>query len=808
MSHALTHAWRRLRARPAYVALSVLILALGIGAGAAIWSVSNAVLFDALPYADPERIVFVWDSTPQRPVTNLTPGRLIDLRTRARSFEGLAGIGHVSLTLTGGGLPERFPGASVSSNFFDVLGVKSALGRVFHDGETDRRLVVLSHALWQRRFGGRSDIVGASLTLDGRPHTVVGIMPRAFYWTSITVSPSAGPHPELWVIAPENELPGLPAAYAGDLRLNRRMGYLRGVARLRAEVSIEQARADLGDLSRRLAQEHPETDRGRGSVLIPARQQLLGHVRLPVAVLLVAAALLLAASIANVSNLQLMQLAARKRELAVQSALGAGPARVARELVLESALVTAAGALAGAAAGSVALRGLKALVPLDVPRLDQAAIDPVSMAALFFLASFAGAVVAISPLMTRSAATSITTGDRSGTMRVSTRTRRTLVAAEVATAVVLVTGAVLFGRSLSQLQRVDVGIPDVDRLLTFNVVLSGDRRAMPSPQRVAFYEALVDRVRALPSVRRAATAATLPIGGDDFGTLVTIEGRPQQEPSAAGLQVVSAGWFDTLGMPLLSGRDFTPGDTGERGKVVIVNRAFADQHWPNQDALGRRVRTGANDPWSTVVGVVADIRHLGPKRPPRAEVYVPQYQESFSFTAVAVRTAGDPRSIVEQVRREVAALDPSQPISSVATMGEHLRRAQAETRALWALTALFGTLAVVVAALGVYGAVAFSVTQRMREFGVRLALGAAPRQVGAQVLAETLSTAAAGVAAGIVAAFICSRAMQALLFETAPTVPMAYVASGGALAAIAALAAWLPARGAMRADPAAVLRGE
>jgi predicted permease len=808
MLHDLKYAWRRLAGRPGHAALSIVILALGIGAATAIWSVSDAVLFRALPYADPDRVVFVWDSTPQRPVTNLTPGRLIDLRSRARSFHGVAGIGHVSVTLTGSGLPERFSAASVSSNFFDILGATPALGGVFHEGEADRQLVVLSHALWQQRFGGREEIVGTSLTLEGRPHTVAGIMPRSFYWTSITVSPSAGPHPELWVISPANELPGLPVAYEGDLRLNRRMGYLRGVARLKEGVTFEQAQADLTELSRQLAQEHPETDRARGSVLISAREQLLRHATLPVAVLLGAAVLLFAASVANVANLQLMRLAGRRRELAVQSALGAGRSRVARELVLESLVVCGAGTIVGSAGGTLALALLKNLVPLDVPRLEQAGIDPRSVALLFAVSALAGALVAISPLARRSMGTALGTGDRSGTMRVSARTRRTLVAAEIATAVVLLTGAVLFGRSLAQLQRVDVGIPDVDRLLTFNIVLSGDRRMMPPPQRVAFYETVMERLRAIPSVRGAGTAATLPIGGDDFGTSVTIEGRTDQEPSATGLQVVSAGWFDALGMPVLRGRDFTTGDTGEHGLVVMVNQAFARQHWGNEEAVGRRVRMGRREPWATIVGVVADIRHLGPKRPPRAEVYVPQYQESFSFTAVAVRTAGDPLSIVDQVRREVAALDASQPISAVATMGEHLRRAQAETRALWSLTALFGALALIIAALGVYGAVAFSVAQRMREFGVRLALGAAPRQVGSQVVRETLATAAAGVIAGVVLAFAGSRAMQALLFETAPTTAMAYVVSALALGSIAALAAWLPARGAMRADPAAVLRGE
>jgi putative ABC transport system permease protein len=339
-------------------------------------------------------------------------------------------------------------------------------------------------------------------------------------------------------------------------------------------------------------------------------------------------------------------------------------------------------------------------------------------------------------------------------------------------------------------------------------MLSGERKALPPAQRVAFYEQVLVRLRALPGVEHAATAATLPVGGDDFGASVFVEGAGTTEPRAVGYQVVGADWFRTLGIPVLSGRDFTRADTGERGDVVIVNQAFADQHWPGQDPIGRRVRTDPRSPWATVVGLVGNIRHLGPKRPPRAEIYEPQYRTSFSFTAVAVRTSGDPLLLVEAIRAEVARLDPTQPISAVATMAEHLTRTHAETRSLSSLTSVFGSMALAIAALGIYGAMAFAVAQRRREFGVRLALGATPGLLARHVIAEAMTTAGGGVLAGLAIAFIGARAVQSLLFDTPPTDVRSYATAAAALCALTLIAAYLPARRAMRADPAAILKAE
>jgi predicted permease len=765
-----------------------------------------------LPYADPARVVFLWDSSPDRPVTNLTPGRFLDFTTRLNALDDLAAVGHLSVTLTGTGLPERLSGASVSSNFFDMLGVEPLAGRVFHAGERDRLQVVLSEGLWRQRFGADPTLVGRAVVLDGRPWTVAGVMPASFYWPAITAQPSRATAPELWLLAPDNELPGMPVAYQGDLRQNRTIGYLRAVGRIAAGSNVETARAEIGAISRQLQQEHPDTDGDRQAILFTAREQLLGHVRMPVFLLLGAATLLLAASCANVANLQLMRLTERSRELRIQAALGASPASLAAQLLAEAAIVGGAAALVGGALGAGTLKALRAFAAIDVPRLGAVRLDSEVFVSACVVALAGSALVALLPLLRLRRDSAITSGERASTTRVSTRSRRWLVGAEVATAVALACGAILFGESLARVERVDIGIAGVDRLLTFDVVLAGAGRSATPSQSLQFFEQVLERVRALPGVSHASAAATLPVGGDDFGTSVIAEHSrrigSQAEPLPVGYQAVGSDWFETLGVRLLQGRAFSAADGPGRPPVLIVNRALAETLWPGQDPLGRRLRTDADGPWMSVVGVVADLRHLGPRHPPRPEIYQPLSQRSFSFAAFAVRVNGDPYALVEPTRREVAALDPGQPISNVKTMGEHLRRAQAESRALSWLTALFGMLAMVVAALGIYGAIGFSVAQRTREFGVRLALGASPRQVGCAVVGETLLTTSGGLGVGLLFAAAGSRALQSLLFDAPPVQATAYAGSTLLLAAIALLSGLAPARRAMRANPASVLRSE
>ena len=806
MLQDLVVACRTLRGRGA--ALTTATLALGMAFAIAMFAVGDAVLFKPLPYASPDDLVFVWDRTSDRPLTNLTPARLIALRERLQNVTGLAGIGHLSFTLTGRGNAERLAGASVSSNFFEVLGVEAARGRVFRAADTDRRLVVLGDALWRRRFAADPQVVGAAVTLDGVPHTITGVMPPSFYWTSITVTPSAGPHPELWAIAPPSEVPARPGAAPADPRADRRTGYLRGIARVKPGVTLADAEAEAASVSQQLEAEFPATDRGRRAIFVSAHEQLLGHARLPVLLLVGASVLLLVGACVNVANLRLMRLSGRRRDFAVQAALGASPIRIIRQLAAESSVAALAAGSIALGLAAAALPSLRAVVPMEVPRLSLASVD--ARAVLAAMVCTFGCAMGLSLLQALAIRRlpSVAGGERSQTTKVRATSRRALVAIEVAAAVVLVTGALLFTRSLEQLQRVDIGIRDVDRLLTFNVVLSGERRGASHAQRVAFFEDVLARVRALPSVEHAAAAATLPVGGDDFGTSVSVEGGDSVDPRPAGYQVVGHDWFATLGIQRLAGRDFTAADDGRNGRVAIVNQTFAAERWPGRDPVGRRLRMGREGEWLTVVGLVADIRHRGPQRPARPEVYEPHYQTSFSFTAVAVRTSGDPLAIVEPIRAEIARLDATQPISTVATMEEHLLRTHAETRSLSSLTSVLGVMALIIAALGIYGAMAFGVAQRTRELGVRLALGATPRELGASVVREALGTASIGLGVGALAAFAAARAAKGVLFGVPPSDPIAFAGAAGTLLAVAVLAAYVPARRAMAADPSVLLRTE
>lgn len=811
MPQTLRMAFRSLLARRVHFAMCVLVLGLGIGAATAIYTTATSVLLRPLPYADPDRLVFLWDSSPERPISNLTPGRLVDFQSRTRALSELAAIGHLSVTLTGRGLPERFSGVSVSSNFFDVLGAQPLAGGTFHRMERDRRQVVLTEGLWRRRFAADRTIIGANVLLDGHRWTIAGVMPASFYWPAITAQPGRAVAPELFLLAPENDLPGLPLAYQGDLRQDRRLGYARAIGRLAGGVPLEHARAEIHAIARQLQREHADTDRGLDSVLVTARQQLLGHVRLPVLLLIAASALLLIASCANVANLQLMRLAERARDLRVHMALGASRRALAAQLLAESAVMALCAGALGVAFAAFILSALRAVAPADIPRLQHAHLDAAAAAFTVVASLLAGATVALLPLGKLRRVGDLAASERGATTRVSSRTRRALVAAEVATAVALVCGALLFGRSLARVQHVDIGIADMDRLLTFDVVLGGARRTAPAAARRQFFEQVVQRIRTLPGVRQAAAAATLPVGGDDFGASVFAEASKRitsDEEMPVGYQVVGTGWFSALGVPLLQGRDFEDSDVADGTPVVIINQALANALWPGERAVGRRLRRGAHEPWATIVGVVANLRHLGPRQPPRAELYQPMSQLTFSFAAFAVATLGDPHQLADTIRREVAALDPEQPISNVRTMEEHLRAAQAESRALWWITAFFAGLALTLAALGIYAAVGFSVTQRAREFGVRLALGAAPRQLGAQVLRETLRVSLVGMSAGLAFALAGTRTIQALLFDTPAADPVAYLAAAVATAAVAVLAGYGPARAAMRADPATALRVE
>jgi putative ABC transport system permease protein len=806
------YALRGLRKTPGFTATAALTLALGIGANTAIFSVISSVLLRPLPYRDASRLVFVWSTSDALRREPLTPGRLVDFREQMTSLSGFAGISHIPLNLTGSGAPERVSGSSVSSSFFDVLGVRPLLGDTFHTNAADARAVVLSYRFWTTRFGSDPGIVGRTIVLNGTARTVLAVMPASFEWPAITATPGSFGGPELWVPATIKDIPRTPIDREADLSANRQSGYLRAVARLRDGVSVGEARREAELVAERLARQYPNDDGGRSATVVPLREQFVGHVRKPMVVLVAAVAFVLAIACANIASLLLGRSAARRREIAVRLALGASRARIVRQLLTESTILAAGSALIGLVLAFWASRWLTTLPPAGFEGVH-AVLDGWVLLFTGAIAVVTGMLCGLAPAWhVSTGALTIDLGDggaRGSSGPRAGRTRDALVVAEIAVALVLLVGAGLMLRSFHALSRVDTGI-DTHNLLTFNIFLSGERAQSQSRQ-VAFYDDALRLIAALPGVNHAAAAVTLPIGGDDFAAGFTIEGRPLPPPGQeprAGYQVVTPGYFQTMGIPLLAGRDFRPGDTRDASRVVIVNKTFARQQWQDADPVGKRMRTGRGDgEWMTVVGVVGDIRHLGPAVAPRPEFYEVHSQRSFPFMAFVVRTGAPPQGIVPAIRAAVTSLDPAQPISDVDTMDSHIARSLSRPRTLSVLVASFGALAFVLAVVGSYGVMAYAGAQRTQEIAIRTALGASAAEVMRIVLRKAAWLAAAGILCGLALTTAATRALAGLLFEITPTDAPTYAVVVTLLAFVALLAAAMPAIRATRVDGAQLLRG-
>ena len=806
----LLAALRLHRKHPAGAFAIVLILAAAVGLNTALFSMMRGVLLRPLPFAHEDRVVFVWATIGTRQSQPMAPGRALDLGHRSAAVESSALIGHISMNVTGIGTPERWFGASVSSAFFDVLQAPVAIGRAFSRRDSNHDVVVLSDALWQQRWHRDPSVVGTSIVMNGRARQVVGVMPPDFYWPSITAETSAIDPPLFWTCALQSDVPERPTPSPEDPSLDRRTGFVRLVARLKPGVSTTQAQSSLDAVAADLGREYPATDAGIGVGVVGAREQLFGPVERPMLFIWLASTVVVLGACVNVGTLLLVRQAARRREFAVRSALGAGRWRLTRQLVSESVVLAIAGGALGTALAYGGLRALVAAAPASVGRLDEVSIDGAVLGAASALSIGVGIILgmlAAAGLWRDRSADDLRGAGTAEPAR--NRLRQILVGAEAGLAVLLVVAAALFGESLVRLYRVDLGF-DTSNLLTFNVALSGDEAKSPERQ-AQFFDRLLERMRAVPGVTAAGAAVTLPIGGDDFGGRLYVEGRPLpirgSEPRL-GYQSVEPGWFSTLGIPLVEGRDFTRADSSTSQPVIIVNRALAQSLWPGASPIGQRVRDSrvSNDPPMEVIGVVGDVHHNGPSAAARPEFYRPFVQDPFSFMAIALRTSGRPESFGPAVRAAVAELDPGQPISGVRSMDAHLERAYGRARFLASLTLLFGALALVLAVIGVYGVASFSVAQRSREFGVRTALGARPAQLIRDVLGDSLKPVAIGAAAGLAAAVAASSAARALLFGTPPTDASAYALAVAVLIGAAAAGSFIPARRAARIDPVKALR--
>jgi predicted permease len=791
----LRFAGRALRRSPGFAAVAVLTLALGVGANTAIFSIVNGVLLRPLALHEPDRLVALGEGSRDGSPTDVnstSPGSFLDWRRQARALR-IAGWGGSSGTLTGVGEPERLTGANAIGGLLEVLGVPARLGRTLTEADEDPAsdpVIVLSHAAWRRLYGEDPSVVGRTLTLNGTPRTIVGIMPPDFRFPDGAV--------EYWV----------PARFDPAFRANRDQYFIAAVGRLAPGATVERARAEMATIAARLRRDWPLYNTDLRIVVRPLQETIVEGARTRLLVLMGAVGFVLLITCANLGNLLLARATGRRREIAIRQALGAGRARVVRQLLTESVLL----ALAGGAAGVLVGKGLLELLlaapaTAALPRADEIALDPRVL--LFTLGISVAAGLAFGSLP----AWHLARGRSSDALREGARgsgghawARSALVVSELALAMVLLTGAGLLLRTFALLQRVDPGVA-TDHLLTFSVSRSGEN--------TGFFPASLERVRALPGVRSAALVSQLPVTGRGIGAWFNRLDRPLPPgvtPDAEAYRVVTPEYFATVGLPLLRGRLLSPDD--RRGRAaVVVSEALARKHYRGEDPLGKDIYLGAPDnrlfDRATIVGVVGDTRDAGLGSDPLPTVYIPlAVMPEWPFLSYVIRTAGDPAAIAGAARAAIRELDAAAPIRDVRTFDAVLAESVAPARWSLILLGAFAAVALVMAALGVFGVLTFAVTQRTRELGIRIALGAAPAAVRRMVVRQGLGLATGGLALGAAGALTLTRLMTSLLYGVAPHDPATIAGVALLLLAVALLASWLPARRATRVDPMVALRTE
>ena len=813
----IRYALRGLRQRPGFTLVAVLTLALGIGANTAIFSVVNGVLLRPLPYERPERLAMIWGHRNQEPLAELSVPEYWDLRERTHTLSGVAAFADGNINLTGTGTPERIRAGYFTANTTALLGVAPAIGRGFtaeEDLPGGPSVVLVGDGLWRRRFGADPKVVGRVLTLDDTPTTVIGVMPPDFQLPTHF----AGAPKELW--APMQLDPAINRGVRG-------WHFLEVIGRLRDGVALDAASAEMSGLMRGMLAVYPMeyTSEFDGSATA-VRQTVVGDVRPALLVLLGAVALLLLIACANVAGLLLARSEERQREIALRTALGAGRSRLVRQLLTESLLLAATGGLFGLLLAVWGVQGLVLAAPPSVPRLDAIGIDLRVLGYTLGVTLLTGILFGLAPAWhtVRGDLTgALTDGGRAGTTgRGRQRVRQVLVTGQVAIALVLVTGAGLLVQSFLRLRQVDPGfVPE--RLLTARVELSPVRYQANDVKR-RFYENLLERLRSIPGVRSAATARALPMTGKlEIGDWsFVLEGQAASPPlpsdwHPADWQVVSPGYFGTMGIPLLQGRDFAASDRLGAPGAMIVNRTLARQVWPDGDALGRRVLLGgggADSVWRTVVGIVGDVRHRGLTASPRPEMFLPYAQfpagtgSAPPSMQVVLRAARDPSALATGLAAAVAALDPDVPLSGVQTMETAMGSWAAERRLIMLLVSGFALVALVLGSVGIYGVMAHVVAQREREIGVRMALGALPGQILGLVVSQSAWLVGVGIVAGTAGALAVTRLLTGLLFQVRPTDPLTFIGTALVLVVAAAGATLVPALRAVRTDPAHALRSE
>jgi predicted permease len=793
-----------------FTAIAVLTLALGIGANTAIFSVVNELLLRPLPFPEADRLVMLWEVSPEGRHQNTTSrANFMGWRDQSTVFEGMAAFSDQRLNLTGEGEPEEVSVQLATPELFRVLGVEPIIGRGL--AQEDARpgapdVAVLSYGIWKRRFGGDPRVIGKPITLNGQPVTVVGILPAGFQW-HIRSRSGTGRPAEIWSVL------SMPATGAG-----LRGRFLSVVARLKRGVTLEQATTEMKTIEARLAQDSPDYNTGYGTEVVPLREQFVGKVRPALWILLGAVGFVLLIACANVANLLLARAAAREKEIALRAALGARRMRIIRQLLTESVLLAILGSLVGLGLAWWGIHALVAISPRDLVNMQGVGLNLQVLALTMVVSLLTGIIFGLAPALE---ATRLNLNDAlkeggkgaEGQSSRSRRLRSVLVITEVALALVLLVSAGLLVKSFGRLRKIDTGF-NPENVLTMVVRLPGGGKYKEDAQFVAFFRQAMERIRALPGVRNAGMVNFLPLyGGLGSATGFTIEGRPEPPPGqgpGTNVRASDSNYFNAMGIPLLRGRNFSDREESEPRPVVIISESLARQYFPGEDPLGKRISVEMFDkPTPTeIIGIVGDVRYDSLTDQAEPTVYFPHPLLTYPFMTLVIRTNGDPAAIAPAVEREVRALDPEQPVSDVRTMNQVMADTLARARFNTLLLALFAGLATLLAAVGIFGVMNYSVTLRTHEIGLRMALGAQQRQVLTLILKQGLLLTLIGIGVGLLGALALTRVMSGLLFGVGATDPTTFAAIVLLLTIVSLIACYIPARRATRVDPMIALRYE
>lgn len=810
----LSHSIRALFKHPGFTAVAGLSLAIGIGANSAIFSVTNALLLRPLPYKNADRLVILWSRSPGLNVPQdwFSPGQYLDIKSQNRVFDETSISIGGSFNLTSEGPPEHVDGARVSSSLFSLLGAGPTLGRVFLPKEDEPgtpQTVILSNGFWQRHFGADASVIGRTLTLNGSEFTVVGVMPADFSLNKEVMPAVNGiQNADLLVPLPMNE----------SARANRGNEDFNIFARLKPGITIVQAQAEMDVIADRMKQQYPGNYPPSGGLtisVVPLLEQVVGDIGLSLRVLFAAVGFVLLIACANVANLLLSRAATRQKEIAIRTALGASRTRLIRQLLAESMLLALGGGSVGLLVAALAVKGLRQFAPDNIPRLTEIGIDARVIAFTFVTALLTGIVFGLAPALRASRADinqvlkegGRSSGSASGG---GNRTRKLLVVSEIALSLLLLIGAVLLLRSY---QRIGNAYPGFNPHNVLSLRLQLPAAKYPNPDAIiAFFRRVGEVLDRSPEIESAATTYSLPMSTVALAwEPITVEGyvpKNSQDSIISNVRIVSPDYFRTMGVPLLKGRYFDDHDTKGAPETVIVDQALAERFWPNESPIGKRLQRGGSSTWRTVVGMVSDAKQYSSEKEPPIAVYFPFEQYVARSMFLVIRTGPDPAQMTGTITKDIQALDPDMPVFDVNTMDQRLHLSLARRRFSMFLLGAFAVIASVLAAIGIYGVMSYSVTQRTHEIGVRVALGAGPGNILTLVIRQGLALATVGTGVGLLSASLLTRVMSRLLFEVSATDPMTFVATPLMLAVVSVLASYIPARRAARVDPMVALRCE